>query len=208
MRVGHEPRAPVGCDELMIPDPKGGATEVSEHAMRPTTGTRHVVVMGVSGCGKSTLAAVLATATGWTFADADAFHPEANVARMSAGTALDDSDRRPWLGALAAWTAGRAGEGQSTIMACSALKRAYRDVLRSGPPSVTFVHLDGDPEVIRRRVAARPGNFMPVGLLDSQLATLEPLGAGEDGFVVDLGLGLEDQVVQCLKRLEPLERRA
>lgn len=142
--------------------------------------------MGVSGCGKSTVARGVAEALGLPFADADAFHPEANVAKMSAGTPLDDTDRRPWLEALAAWMAGESRAGRSTVLACSALTREHRDLLRAGPPHVAFVHLDGPSEVVAERLAGRTGHFMPASLLASQVAALEPLGPDEDGVVLDL----------------------
>jgi gluconokinase len=148
--------------------------------------TRHVVVMGVSGCGKSTVAEGISASLGLTFADADAFHPAENVAKMSAGIPLEDSDRWPWLQDLAAWMAAQAVEGHSTVMACSALRRAYRDVLRSGPPGVVFVHLHGPAETIAARLSSRPGHFMPTALLASQLSTLEPLAQDEAGVVLDV----------------------
>lgn len=149
--------------------------------------THHVVVMGVSGCGKSTVAEGLSAALDLTFADADAFHPPENVAKMSAGIPLEDSDRWPWLRALAGWMSAQADEGRSTVMACSALRRAYRDVLRSGPSGVVFVHLHGPEELIAARLSSRPGHFMPTALLASQLSTLEPLAEDEAGVVLDLG---------------------
>ncbi len=142
--------------------------------------------MGVSGCGKSTVARGLADALGLTFADADAFHPPENVARMRAGTPLDDEARMPWLRVLAAWMAEQASCGGATVLACSALTRAYRDVLREGPPGVAFVHLDGPVEVVAERVAGRAGHFMPSSLVASQAATLEPLAPEEEGLVLDL----------------------
>ena len=148
--------------------------------------TRHVVVMGVSGCGKSTVAVGISEAVGLPFAEADRFHPETNIAKMSAGTPLTDADRRPWLADLAAWMAAQAREGQSTVMACSALKRSYRDLLRHGPPEVQFVHLDGPAALIGARMSARPDHFMPASLLESQMATLEPLQPDEDGVTLDL----------------------
>ena len=146
----------------------------------------HVVVMGVSGCGKSTVARGLAGTVGLRFADADDFHPPANVEKMAAGVPLDDADRLPWLRALAAWTAERAAAGEPTAMACSALTRAHRDVLRGSPAPVAFIHLDGPPEVVAERLAGRDDHFMPPSLLDSQVATLEPLGPDEEGVVLDL----------------------
>ncbi len=148
--------------------------------------TRHVVVMGVSGSGKSTVAEGVAGALGLTFADADSFHPPENVAKMSAGIPLDDSDRWPWLRSLAAWMSAQADEGRSTVMACSALRRAHRDVLRSGPPGVQFVHLHGPAVLIAERMSSRGGHFMPATLLESQMSTLEPLGPDESGVVLDI----------------------
>lgn len=148
--------------------------------------TRHIVVMGVSGSGKSTVAEGVSAALGLPFAEADRFHPPENVAKMSAGIPLEDADRWPWLSDLAAWMSAQAAEGQSTVMACSALRRAYRDVLRSGAPGLQFVHLDGPADLIAARMSARPDHFMPTALLASQVATLEPLEADEDGVVLSL----------------------
>ncbi|MER7457892.1 gluconokinase [Micromonospora sp. NPDC126480] len=153
--------------------------------------TRHVVVMGVSGCGKTTVARLLSELTGLRFVEADEFHSEANVARMRSGVPLDDAARWPWLRDLAGWMTARHREGVSTVLACSALKRSYRDVLRQGPPNVEFVHLDGPTEVIRERMATRTHPYMPASLLDSQAATLEPLGPDERGPVLDLRLPAE-----------------
>lgn len=146
----------------------------------------HVVVMGVSGCGKSTVGASAAAALGWSFAEGDDAHPPANVAAMRAGRALTDDDRRPWLHELAGWIAVHDVAGRSSVLACSALRRSYRDVLRSGAGRVLFVHLDGPPGVIRLRLAERTGHFMPASLLASQLATLEPLAPDEHGLVLDV----------------------
>ena len=148
---------------------------------------QHLVVMGVAGSGKTTVALLLAERLGWTFAEADAFHPEANVALMAAGTPLTDEDRAPWLASIAQWVSQRDAEGVSTVVTCSALRRAYRDVLRGAAGDVRFVHLAGDPEVIATRMAARTDHFMPTSLLPSQLATLEPLEADEAGVVVPIG---------------------
>ena len=163
---------------------------------------RHVVVMGVSGCGKTTVAEGIAASLGRAFADADGFHPPENVAKMRAGIPLDDSDRWPWLRALAAWMSEQADEGRSTVMACSALRRAYRDVLRSAPPGVVFVHLHGPAEVIESRMSSRAGHFMPSALLASQLSTLEPLAADEPGVVLDLRDEPESLVRQALAWLD------
>jgi len=157
----------------------------------------HVVVMGVAGCGKSTVGALLAAELGARFLDADALHPAANVAKMAAGQALDDTDRAPWLAAVAASFA----PGESLVIACSALKRAYRDLLRAGAPDLVFVHLAGTPELLAQRIGARPDHFMPPALLASQLATLEPLGADEAGFVLDVQNAPGELVLQAEARL-------
>lgn len=149
-----------------------------------------VVVMGVSGAGKSTVGAALAGRLGAPFVDGDDLHPPANVAKMAAGTPLDDDDRRPWLEAVGAWLV----EHPDGVAACSALRRRYRDLLRHSAPSTRFLMLDGSPELIARRQAGRPGHFMPASLLASQLAELEPLGADEDGATVDVELGVEEIV--------------
>jgi gluconokinase len=169
-----------------------------------TAANRHVVVMGVSGCGKSTVAEGLAAALGWPLAEADRFHPLANIAAMRSGRPLTDEDRRPWLADLAAWITAQEVGGRSSVMACSALRRAHRDVLRSGASDVVFVHLDGPAEVIASRVAARAGHFMPASLLDSQVATLEPLGAHERGVVLDVRADPDVLVEQALARLPTL----
>jgi len=172
--------------------------------------TRHVIVMGVSGCGKSTVGEGVADALGWPFAEADDFHPPENVAAMRSGRPLTDDDRWPWLAELASWLADREAEGRSSVMSCSALRRAHRDVLRTGAPEVLFVHLDGPAEVIAGRVAARTGHFMPPSLLDSQVATLEPLAADEEGVVLDLRAEpgeLAQQAVAWLLRACPRPSR-
>lgn len=150
-----------------------------------------IVVMGVSGSGKSTVGAALAQRLRVPFADADDFHPEANIAKMTAGHALDDDDRRPWLDSIGEWLAGHAEGG---VMSCSALKRTYRDQLREHRPDVEFLHLAGTPEVIGRRQASRPGHFMPASLLASQFETLEPLEADENGVDVNVDQNIDSIV--------------
>ena len=145
------------------------------------SGTTSIVVMGVSGSGKSTVAATLVDRLGWEFAEGDDFHPPANVEKMRAGHPLDDEDRWPWLRSLAAWIGEHERAGRSVVVTCSALKRSYRDLLRDGHPSVWFAHVTATPELIRERVEHRTGHYMPSSLLDSQLATLEPLGDDEPG---------------------------
>lgn len=160
--------------------------------------TQHIVVMGVSGCGKSTVAEGIAEEMGLPLAEADRFHPPENIAKMRAGIPLTDADRWPWLSALAAWMRAQARQGRSTVMACSALRRSYRDVLRTGPPSLDIIHLDGPPEIIRERMSHREGHFMPATLLDSQVATLEPLEADESGIVLDLSKPPDDLVAEAV----------
>jgi len=150
-----------------------------------------IVVMGVSGSGKSTVGAALAQRLRVPFADADDFHPEANIAKMTAGHALDDDDRRPWLDSIGEWLAAHADGG---VMSCSALKHAYRDQLREHCPDVDFLHLAGTPEVIGRRQASRPGHFMPASLLASQFETLEPLAADENGVDVNVDQNIDSIV--------------
>ena len=133
-----------------------------------------VIVAGVSGCGKTTVGALLAGQLGWEFADADDFHPEANVAKMRAGIPLTDADREPWLRSVGRWMDTEIAAGRSAVVACSALKRAYRDLLLDGRPSAVMAFLMVSREELDRRLLARTGHFFPEKLLDSQLATLEP----------------------------------
>jgi len=133
-----------------------------------------LIVAGVSGCGKSTVGALLAGQLGWQFADADAFHPEANVAKMRAGIPLDDADREPWLRSVAAWMDAEIAEGRSAVLACSVLKRAYRDLLLNQRPSASAVFLVVPREELDRRLLTRTGHFFPEKLLDSQLQAVEP----------------------------------
>jgi gluconokinase len=166
---------------------------------RTTPPTVTLVVMGVSGIGKSTVAAELVTRTGWTFAEGDDLHPEANRRAMAAGRPLEDAQRWPWLRAIAAWIGGQEDAGRSAVVTCSALKRSYRDLLREGHPSVTFVHLLAPPELVDARITARRGHFMPAGLLASQLATLEHLQAGEPGIEIT-ATGTPDDIAASVLR--------
>ena len=142
-----------------------------------------IVVMGVAGSGKTTVGQALADDLGVEYAEADAFHPAGNIAKMSAGVPLTDADRLPWLHAIADWIGARRHTGG--VVSSSALKRAYRDILRAGN-DVWFLHLTGPAAVIAERIGNRAGHFMPVSLLDSQLADLEPLGPDERGWAADV----------------------
>lgn len=152
--------------------------------------------MGVSGSGKSTVGAALARRLRVPFVDADTLHPAANIATMAAGEPLDDDDRHPWLERVGDWLATHR---DGAVVSCSALKRAYRDQLRTHCPEVEFVHLAGSAEVIADRLAARTDHFMPAALLRSQLDTLEPLGPDEAGLTVDIGPDVDAIVDAVLK---------
>jgi gluconokinase len=147
--------------------------------------------MGVSGSGKSTIAAALAERLGWSFEDGDKFHPESNVAKMRAGHPLTDEDRWPWLRAIADEIERVCAAGGHVVIACSALKRAYREVLLRGRDDVRFVFLDGSQPLIADRLAHRKGHFMPPGLLDSQFKTLEPPQADERPLTVSIDAPVE-----------------
>ncbi|PJJ62154.1 gluconokinase [Compostimonas suwonensis] len=145
-----------------------------------------VIVMGVSGSGKSTVGEGLAAAIGVPFADADDLHPAANVAKMSAGVPLDDADRWPWLARVGEELERADAAATGLVIACSALKRSYRDAIRAEAPSTFFLQLDGSPELLAARIGARAGHFMPPALLASQLATLEPLADDEAGATISI----------------------
>ena len=145
---------------------------------------KHVVVMGVSGSGKSTVGELLAERIGAQFLDGDTLHPKSNVAKMRAGTPLDDRDRQPWLEVIGR-KLSEAGD-ESIVVACSALKKSYRDVLRAADPTVCFILLHGSHELFAERFSARADHFMPPSLLRSQLDTLEELHAEESGFALDI----------------------
>ena len=153
-----------------------------------------LIVMGVSGSGKSTVASRLAERLGWTFEDGDRFHPASNVAKMSAGHPLDDGDRWPWLQAIADEIGRVCESGGHVVIACSALKRTYRDVLLRSRNDVRFVFLDGSKALIAGRLAARKDHFMPPGLLDSQFKTLERPQADERAITVSIDAPVENIV--------------
>lgn len=163
-----------------------------------------VVVMGVSGSGKTTIGALVADATAVPFVDADDLHPIENVKKMASGTPLDDEDRWPWLDIVGRrlHEAGESGEGM--VMACSALRRSYRDRIRESAPSAVFLHLHGSLEVLTSRLEGRSGHFMPPALLKSQIDTLEVLGDDEAGYVLDIGQsvdGMLETALPALKRI-------
>ncbi len=146
---------------------------------------RRWVVMGVSGCGKSTLGRLWADHLGLPFIEGDDEHPPENIAKMASGHALDDADRLPWLLRLQARIAKARESGSGLVLTCSALKRQYRDLLRSADPQLILLHLHGTPALLAQRLAARRGHFAPASLLESQLRDLEPLASGEAGLRLD-----------------------
>lgn len=150
--------------------------------------------MGVSGSGKSTVAARLAQELGWDFAEADTFHSAANVEKMRSGTALTDDDRSPWLDAIAAWMGAKRAQGRPCVVACSALKRRYRERLAGGHADLRFVYLAGSYETVAGRLAGRSGHYMPLSLLQSQFDALEPPGPEEKPIVVSIALPVEEIV--------------
>jgi gluconokinase len=160
-----------------------------------------LIVMGVSGSGKSTIGEVLAERLGWTFEDGDRFHPASNVAKMSAGHPLTDEDRWPWLQAIADEIDRVCKAGERVVIACSALKRAYREVLVHGRDDVRIVYLDGTQDLIAARLAARKGHFMPPGLLDSQFKTLEPPGNSEHPVIASIAPPVEAIVDDIVRQL-------
>lgn len=168
------------------------------------TDAKVILVMGVSGSGKTTVGKLLAERLGWEYADADDFHPPANVAKMGAGIPLTDEDRWPWLHEIADWIGAHLESCTPGVVSCSALKRAYRDLLVRGRPEVRLVYLEGDRDLIQRRMSARKGHFFKPGLLESQFRDLEPPAPDEHPVSVPIehppkeaveeiveGLGLE-----------------
>lgn len=158
------------------------------------TNVAYIIVMGVSGAGKTVVGKRLAERLGWEFAEGDAFHPSANIAKMSAGTPLTDTDRWPWLRAIGDWIDARARADESAVITCSALRRTYRDLLRENRSGVWFCQLDADAALIESRLAHRHGHYMPSSLLPSQLATLEPLQDNEPGTTFSAAPAVDDIV--------------
>jgi gluconokinase len=160
-----------------------------------------VVVMGVSGSGKTTVAEGIAARLHWRFQEGDELHPRANVEKMSRGEPLTDEDRWPWLDAIGEWLDERERAGESAVLTCFALRRSYRDRLRSGRPGVRFCHVDAPEEVLRDRLEHRQGHYMPASLLPSQLDTLEPLADDEPGVVVAAENDPDDVLAEALEAL-------
>lgn len=163
-----------------------------------------VVVMGVSGCGKSTVGQGLARALDVPYVEGDELHPPENVARMRAGTPLTDADRQGWLRAIGATLASPASRARGVVVSCSALKRAYRDLLRQAAPDLRFVHLHGSPALLAQRMAARTDHYMPPSLLQSQLETLQMPEPDERPISLDIALAPDALVAQALRELNPL----
>lgn len=166
--------------------------------------SRAIIVMGVSGCGKSTLGQALAQALGYVFIEGDDLHPPANIAKMAAGIALDDDDRAPFLANVAAAMA--AARDRGVVGSCSALKRRYRALIRERVGDVVFVMPMLSEAALIARMAARRDHFMPVSLLVSQLAALEPPDADETAILVDGAVSVERQVAQVIATLERISR--
>jgi carbohydrate kinase (thermoresistant glucokinase family) len=167
-----------------------------------------LVVMGVSGCGKSTLGRLLAARLGVRFVEGDEFHSPANVAKMAAGQALTDNDRAEWLHALSAILAESRDQHQGVVVACSALKKAYRNILRQGAADALFVHLQGSESVLMQRMQQRPTHYMPPSLLQSQLAILESPEADEASLTLDVMTLPEQQCQQVISHLQTLSPHA
>lgn len=162
---------------------------------------RYIVVMGVSGCGKSTVAALLAGRLGWEFTEGDALHPASNVEKMRQGVPLTDTDREPWLKEIARTIGGWRAAGKPGIVACSSLRRHYREIIADGAEDVRFVYLRGSFKLIEQRLATRQGHYMPVSLLDSQFATLEEPAADEPAITIDTGAPVGELVNEVLGTL-------
>ncbi|MCX4451294.1 gluconokinase [Streptomyces sp. NBC_01789] len=166
-----------------------------------------IVVTGASGCGKTTVGRMLARRRGVPFVEGDDLHPPSNIAKMSAGGALTDEDRAPWLQSIAARVRAAAKDGKGVVIACSALKYRYRQFLGAAGAQVWFLHLALDPEVARARIMGREGHFMLSSLLDSQLADLESLRPEEPGLVIDAASGTDTIVEAAQAALADFETR-
>ena len=162
-----------------------------------------VIVAGASGSGKTTVGALLAGRLGWLFADADDFHPAANVEKMRAGLPLTDDDRWPWLRAIGAWMDERIAANESAVVTCSALKRSYRDLLLGGRPQAQMIFLTVSRDTLARRLAARHGHFFPGQLLGTQLDALEPPQPGEHVISIEPGGDPAATVASIIAALRP-----
>ena len=161
-----------------------------------------IIVMGVAGSGKSSVGGMIAERLGWPFLEGDAFHTTANKAKMEGGTPLTDEDRWPWLDAMAAHLGKIDAAGANAVLACSALRKTYRDRLRAGADNMQFVHLAGTKALLATRIGGRTGHYMPPALLDSQLATLEPPGPDEGAITLDIGKPVDTLADAVLAALE------
>jgi carbohydrate kinase (thermoresistant glucokinase family) len=184
------------------PPPRTWSPALNHALTRPVV----IVLMGVSGSGKTTVGVLLAAALGYAFQEGDDLHPPANVAKMHAGHPLDDSDRMPWLHSIAAVIDGWRARGVGGVVACSTLKRRYRDILIGSRADVTLVYLKGAHDLIARRMAARHEHFMPAALLDSQFSTLEEPTPDEHPLVVDVGGAPAEIVHRIVAGLEAREQ--
>jgi carbohydrate kinase (thermoresistant glucokinase family) len=184
-----------------LPQQRPWSAALANRLERPVV----VIVMGVSGSGKTTVAALLAAALGCQFQEGDDLHPAANVKKMHGGTPLTDADRLPWLQKIAEEIDGWRARGESGVLTCSALKRAYRDIVIGERKDVTLVYLKGSYDLIHRRMAMRHGHYMPVALLDSQFEALEEPMPDEQAIVVDIGNRPADIAAEIVRQLE--ERR-
>jgi gluconokinase len=160
-----------------------------------------LIVMGPSSTGKTTTAELLSAKLHWEFAEGDTFHPPANIEKMSAGIALEDADRKPWLEKIRDWISDKADAGSNVVMTCSALKHSYRDILVSARADVRFIQLLADKTLVAERMAKRKGHFMPASLLDSQFSTLEDLRDDENGVKITVDAPPETVVERALTGL-------
>jgi gluconokinase len=163
-----------------------------------------IVVMGISGSGKSTLGQLLADHLNVPFEEGDAYHSEANVKKMAAGTPLTDEDRKPWLETLASAMREWDANGETRVLSCSSLRKSYRDIFRAATPNLRFIFLDGAKELVRARMAERRSHFMPVGLIESQIAALEVPDGEPDVIRIDISRDPEAMAVELLAKIKPL----
>ncbi|HZP54275.1 gluconokinase [Actinocrinis sp.] len=189
--------SPISEPPTSEPQPAPGREEGGGDADGPPV----LLITGVSGSGKTTIGSLLAGRLGWTYAEADAFHPEHNIAKMAAGHPLDDADREPWLEAIGAWIDETTRAGRPAVVTCSALKRAYRDKLRKGRPNVRLIYLDADRRIVGGRLATRSGHFFPAQLLASQFRDLQRPDPEEHAVLVDVTATPEDIVERLIEGL-------